>query len=230
MGSHRGGRADGPAHRVRITRAFAIDLTEVTAEAYAACVESGGCTRGRVHGPQATGSDFGCNRASDRPKHPANCVDRAQARTYCESIGKRLPTEAEWEYAARGEDARDYPWGNDVPTACTTAVVWTLSGACSGRIGTGEVASAPDGRSAFGALDMAGNVWEWVADAFAPYSSTPDGGEIVDPSVGTAADGRGVLRGGSWDYSPLSAKATYRLPYPATAGNATTGFRCARDL
>ncbi len=228
MGVDFQGKGDGPAHRVRISRPFLIDRTEVTAEAYAACVEEGACTRGSVHGPEVPENTFGCN-GKDRPRHPANCVDRTQAERYCAFAGKRLPTEAEWEYAARSDDARAWPWGNTAPAACTTAVVSTMTGACADRAGTSEVGSAPDGKSPFGALDMAGNVWEWVADGFEPYRATADGGELVDPKVPTPVNNRGVLRGGSWDYSPLAAKTTFRLPYPANAGNASIGFRCARD-
>lgn len=228
MGVDFEGKGDGPSHRVRISHAFTIDRTEVTAEAYAACIEEGVCTPGSVHGPEVPQNEFGCN-GKDRPRHPANCVDRAQAEKYCAFVGKRLPTEAEWEYAARSDDRRAWPWGNAAPTACTTAVVSTMTGACAERAGTSEVGSAPDGKSPFGALDMAGNVWEWVADGFEPYRATPDGGEIVDPKVPTPQNNRGVLRGGSWDYSPLAAKTTFRLPYPANAGNASIGFRCARD-
>jgi formylglycine-generating enzyme required for sulfatase activity len=225
MGTDHDGKGDGPAHRVRLTKAFTVDRLEVTAEAYEACIEEGHCTKRSVHGADAVPSNFGCSTATEQPKHPANCVDRMQAEQYCAFVGKRLPTEAEWEYAARGADARDYPWGKDAPTTCATAVVSSVSGPCAERKGPLAVGSAPDGRGPFGTLDMAGNVWEWVADGFEPYAAR----ESVDPKIAIPTSGKGVLRGGSWDYAPTSAKTTYRLPWPVSAGNVSIGFRCAED-
>src|SRR5262249_26041778 len=159
----------------------------------------------------------------DHPKFPANCVDRTQAEKYCTWAGKRLPTEAEWEYAARGSDAREFPWGNTAPTSCTQAVLSGMSGDCGGRKGTHQTRTRTDGKSPFGALDMAGNVWEWVSDGYAEYPSAA----VIDPRV--APTTRGILRGGSWDYGLSSAKTTYRYVFHAAAGNVSTGFRCAKD-
>ncbi|MBX3208493.1 MAG: SUMF1/EgtB/PvdO family nonheme iron enzyme [Labilithrix sp.] len=226
MGTDKEGRGDGPAHRVTITKAFYLDRTEVTAEAYAACVEEGSCTPSRVHADNIPETTWGCNSGKDQPRHPANCVDRAQAERFCAYAEKRLPTEAEWEYAARGDDAREYPWGNAPPTSCATAILLGLAGDCKDRKGTSEVGATAEGRSAFGALDMAGNVWEWVADGHEPYSPRA----VTDPRAGLAAPyAKGVLRGGSWDYAPTSAKTTYRYPFQANIANISTGFRCARD-
>ncbi|MBX3197184.1 MAG: SUMF1/EgtB/PvdO family nonheme iron enzyme [Labilithrix sp.] len=226
MGTDKEGRGDGPAHRVTLTKAFYIDRVEVTAEAYSACVEDGSCTANRVHADNIPETTWGCNSGKDQPRHPANCVDRAQAERFCAYAHKRLPTEAEWEYAARGDDAREYPWGSSPPTTCTMALLQGLAGDCKDRRGTGEVGATADGRSAFGALDMAGNVWEWVDDGHEPYTARP----VTDPRVGLAAPyAKGVLRGGSWDYAPTSAKTTYRYPFQANIANISTGFRCARD-
>jgi eukaryotic-like serine/threonine-protein kinase len=199
-----------PARPVIVQRAFYIDRTEVRADAYAACVEDGACSPNRVHTGDTIETAYGCNTDKERPKHPANCVDRAQAEKYCAFVRKRLPTEAEWEYAARGTDGRDYPWGNAPPTTCSMAILTGMTGECGDRKGTWEVGTTASGKSPFGALDMAGNVWEWVAGAAEP-------------------DGKGVLRGGSWDYAITSAKTSYRLPFPVTSGNVSVGFRCARD-
>jgi len=228
MGTDKEGRGDGPAHRVTITKPFYIDRTEVTAEVYGACVEDGSCTPNRVHGDNIPETTWGCNTSKDQPHDPVNCVDRWQAERFCEYAHKRLPTEAEWEYAARGDDGRAYPWGNAPPTTCTMASLSGLAGDCRDRRGTTEVGSTIDGRSAFGALDMAGNVWEWVADGHVPY---PNGSaEVTDPRPALSAPhAKGVLRGGSWDYAPTSAKTTYRYPFQANIGNISTGFRCARD-
>jgi formylglycine-generating enzyme required for sulfatase activity len=225
MGVDREGKGDGPAHSVRITKAFYIDRTEVTAEAYGWCIEEGQCTKGRVHNGDVDETVWGCNTARDKPRHPVNCVDRKQAATYCTFAGKRLPTEAEWEYAARGSDRRAYPWGSAPPASCLFAIVSSIGGECGERKGTFEVGQAPSGASPNGVLDMAGNVWEWVADGYEPYPSE----EVTDPHIALTPARRGVMRGGSWDYSPLAAKATYRMPFSSTAGGQSTGFRCALD-
>ena len=220
--------ADQPVHRVVLTQPFFIDATEVTAADFASCVHEGGCTPARAKsesgardpgtGGCLTGAEFGMAR------HPANCVDREQSVAFCTFVGKRLPTEAEWEYAARGGDGRAYPWGPEPPTTCWMAVVAGVSGAC-GRKGAWAVGSTADGRSAFGAFDMAGNVREWVADGWETYPRS----DVVDPLV-PASGARGVVRGGSWDDPPASAKATSRAPFTRSWANAMTGFRCAKGL
>ena len=231
MGSDHDGKGEKPPHRVTLTHAFYIDRTEVRADAYAACVEEGGCSSNKVHAGEAVDSTYGCNTDKERPRHPANCIDRTQAEQYCTFAKKRLPTEAEWEYAARGTDAREYPWGNAAPTTCAQAILTGMVGDCGDRKGTWEIGTTADGKTPFGALDMAGNVWEWVADGYDAYSTSDavDGGSVVDPKVPLQGAGRGILRGGSWDYSVTSAKTTYRLPFAAANGNVSTGVRCARD-
>jgi eukaryotic-like serine/threonine-protein kinase len=228
MGSDREGKGERPRHEVRLTRAFYIDRTETPAQAYSACVEDGACTPNAVHLGELVDSTYGCNTAKERPRHPANCVDRQQAEKFCAWAGKRLPSEAEWEYAARGTDEREYPWGNAAPTTCATAILTGMTGACGDRKGTWEIGTTAEGKSPYGALDMAGNVWEWVDDGYQDYT-TEAGAAATDPRVPLAPGSKGVLRGGSWDYSVTSAKVTYRLPFQATSGNVSTGFRCARD-
>jgi len=229
MGSDHDGKGDKPPHRVTMTHAFYIDRTEVRADAYAACVEDGACTSNKVHAGEVVDSTYGCNTDKERPKHPANCIDRMQAEQYCTFARKRLPTEAEWEYAARGTDAREYPWGNAAPTTCAQAILTGMVGDCGDRKGTWEIGTTADGKTPFGALDMAGNVWEWVADGYEAYPAAGDAGDVVDPKLALTPGGKGVLRGGSWDYSVTSAKTTYRLPFVPTSGNVSTGVRCARD-
>ncbi|MEZ4262078.1 MAG: SUMF1/EgtB/PvdO family nonheme iron enzyme [Polyangiaceae bacterium] len=226
MGSDSDGKLERPAHRVTLTRAFYIDMTEVPAAAYALCEEKGACTKRRIHSGDTVETAFGgCNDAKERPRHPANCVDHDQAAAYCAFAGKRLPTEAEWELAARGSDERPYPWGDAGPTTCWMAIVPGVTGACAEHRGTWEVGVTAEGASAFGALDMAGNVWEWVDDGFDAYPTS----DVTDPRSPILPGGRGVLRGGSWDYSPQSAKTTYRLPYLRRSGHVSVGMRCARD-
>ena len=228
MGSETDGKGEKPKHEVRITRAFYIDRTEVRADAYAACVKDKACTVNNVHTGPIIETAWGCNTDKDRPNHPANCVDRHQAEKYCAFAQKRLPTEAEWEYAARGSDGRDFPWGSDAPTKCSQAILLYMTGECSGNAralnrGTWEVGTTVDGKSAFGAFDMAGNVWEWVADGYESYPKEA----VDDPKV--PLGGKGTLRGGSWDYAVSSAKSTYRLPFGASFSNVGIGFRCAKD-
>jgi formylglycine-generating enzyme required for sulfatase activity len=235
MGSDHDGKGEKPLHQVRLTHAFYMDRTEVRADAYALCVAEGACTLNKVHAGDLVETVWGCNTDKDRPKHPANCVDRIQAESYCTFVRKRLPTEAEWEYAARGTDNREFPWGNAAPTRCTQAVLTGMTGECGERKGTWEAGTTADGKSPFGVLDMAGNVWEWVSDGWDAYPAADagraDGGAParVDPKTPLVKAGKGILRGGSWDYSVTSAKTTYRLPFAAASGNVSTGFRCARD-
>src|SRR5262249_23818063 len=134
-----------------------------------------------------------CNAGhADRANHPINCVAWAMANLYCQKRGGRLPTEAEWEYAARGSSQRMYPWGEEAPDAKHLTAGgqecgrWGPSTADpkppmyaddDGSPGTAPVGSFPSGASKHGLLDLAGNVWEWTADWFAPYSSEPQ----VDP-------------------------------------------------
>jgi formylglycine-generating enzyme required for sulfatase activity len=197
--------------------AFRIDKTEVTVEDYRKCVNSGRCS--------SPGEGQYCNWGkSGRDRHPINCVSWDQAVAYCEWRGKRLPTEAEWEKAARGMDRRKYPWGNagygaagrvaniaDESAKRVFADWTTAEGYDDGNVETAPVGSYPAGASPYGALDMVGNVWEWTSDWY----------------PGKVGEAR-VVRGGSWDYPPQSARASLRNRLRAGARNRSLGFRCAR--
>jgi len=193
---------DEQPEQVRSTGAFAIDRTEVTVEAYRACVDAGACS--------APGTEEGCNWASaGRERHPINCVDWFQAAAYCAYRGARLPTEWEWERAARGDDGRPNPWG-DSPASCLLAMIDEGSGnGCGAGDVTAPVGSRPEGATPEGVVDLIGNVWEWT---------------------GSGRDGSGarVARGGAYYVEPPLARASFGLLF-APAGRAPfTGLRCAR--
>lgn len=233
MGHINAGKTEKPAHTVIMTKAFYLDKTEVTAGDYAKCVNAKKCLPSGVHGPGVTESVVAkfspqcTGGAVGGARKPINCIDYAQAEAYCAFVGKRLPTEAEWEYAARGTDERVYPWGNAEPT-CLMGNFGRNGGECAGRPkGTSDVGSFPEYASPFGALDMSGNVWEWVADGFDPQAYTQ--GPRTDPLVNKGSD-TGVLRGGSWDFAAAVAKTTFRLKFNRHAGQVSTGVRCAKHV
>ena len=186
MGSNNGESDEKPVHRVTV-RTFEMTKTQVTVEQYKACVDAGACTA-----PDTGGS---CNWGqSDRGKHPINCVDWHQAQAYAKWAGGRLPSEAEWEYAARsgGRDWK-YPWGNGNAT-CERAVMYDGDLGC-GRESTWPVCSKPRGNTTHGLCDMAGNVWEWVQDWYHDsYKGAPTDGSAWEKPTGSIR----VNRGGSW--------------------------------
>lgn len=214
------GKADAqPVHTVYLD-AFWIDKTEVTTGMYAACAEAGKC-------PKIPGMGL----SSELPVYN---IDWKSANAYCSYAGARLPTEAEWEKAARGTDGRLYPWGMDLD-----------KGKLAVFIGEGTlppVGSAPDGASPYGVLDMAGSAFEWVSDWYSPtyYSVSPH-----DNPAGPNKGPNHVIRGGWWDYCTGDTRfCTYRTTFRSTyrSGNGAygqltvagkqyfygAGFRCAK--
>jgi formylglycine-generating enzyme required for sulfatase activity/thiol-disulfide isomerase/thioredoxin len=220
MGSTDGESYEKPVHTVRI-RTFDLMKTEVTVGQYRACVRAGACTEPDV--------GFDCNyEESGREDHPVNCVDWNQVQAFATWAGGRLPTEAEWEYAARsGGKKRKYPWGNEKPT-CAHAVMTEFAGrkGC-GKKRTWPVCSKRRGNSRHGVCDLAGNVWEWVQDSWHDsYRGAPSDGSAWAWEGGNI----GVRRGGSWysDASWMRAAVRRWKGHADTSG--VDGFRLARSI
>jgi formylglycine-generating enzyme required for sulfatase activity len=143
------------------------------------------------------------------------------AKAFCEASGNRLPTEAEWEYAARGTDGRIYPWGNVWdPLSARTSIPATT------EVGPLVINSYPSGLSPFGLFDMAGNVAEWVNDWYDPAFYSSADATVANPT-GPVAGTDKVIRGGSWDAKPFFARSVHRQSLPLEQSGSWVGFRCA---
>jgi formylglycine-generating enzyme required for sulfatase activity len=206
-----------PTQRVRLD-AFGIDRTEVTVAAYRRCIGAGVCTPGSV------------SAADDRlslPAHPITGVDFHQASRFCAWVGGRLPTEAEWERAARGHDRRRFPWGDAYNDRLANhGGGFRQVDPVDGHRFAAPVGSYPDGASPYGVLDLAGNAWEWTADLFAAdaYVVTSP----VNPR-GPASGAQRVVRGGSWRYPPIALRLAHRNRLGEGESQPDLGFRCAYD-
>ncbi|MBM4377605.1 MAG: SUMF1/EgtB/PvdO family nonheme iron enzyme [Deltaproteobacteria bacterium] len=242
MGSDAGEPNEKPVHEVKV-EAFCLDLTEVTVADYAACAKAGPCTPAgdRIVADPTWNleaedielySSLCQARSRGREQHPVNCVDWAQASAFCGASRKRLPTEEEWEYAARGgAENRQHPWGTAAPdatrlNACGAECVsfgarhgqeWdAMYPASDGHEATAPVGSFRAGAGRWGHLDLAGNVSEWTSSG---YSSA-----YQAPREGTTR----VKRGVSWSYGTAAgARASLRNPELPTVRSASLGFRCA---
>jgi serine/threonine protein kinase len=194
----------GDRHDTVTVAKYCLDRTEVTVSAYGACVAAGHCSEPGPYNSTSVPSGVYCNwKHAGRDDHPVNCVDWFQAESYCQWQDRRLPSEEEWEWAARGGSAgRTFPWGEGTPD-----VQFCWSGV-SQRSGTCRVGSFADGDAPGGIHDLAGNVWEWTAS-----------------KLGTSR----VARSDSWaSKDPQHARAAYRFDHPATERSTLLGFRCAR--
>jgi formylglycine-generating enzyme required for sulfatase activity len=200
-----------PAHSATVAP-FWLDRTEVTVGAYRACVQAGACSL-------PARSSATCTYAAGQDDLPVSCVHWADAEAYCRFAKKRLPTEVEWEDAARGTLAVPYPWGG--PPSCSNAV--TLISERTGRTcapGPAPVGSHPSGDSVFGVQDLSGNVEEWTADWYV---------ETTGPGPSARAGAAHVLRGGGWLSPPSLSRTTTRDWGSAMESGPNMGFRCARS-
>ena len=226
-----GGEPDERPRRRITLAAFALDRTEVTVGAYKQCMAAGSCEKREL---PASARDATL---------PVTGVSWHDAARYCAFAGKRLPTEAEWEKAARGPDGRRYPWGDAFSCARGNFGTYGGDGRCAEEGASGApraVGSFPNGASPYGALDLAGNVWEWVADRYdAGYyrrapARDPLGPPESSPPLSAPRPGQPeprdlrVLRGGGCCSIFGLPRAADRLALPADYRDVDVGFRCAR--
>ena len=213
-----------PQHKVTLA-AYYIDVHEVTVAKYKACVDAGKCTSPK------SGSKYDNWGKAGREQHPVNGVTWFQSDAYCKWAGGRLPTEAEWEKAARGGLVdKKFPWGDAAPT-CTpgqaNTAVWDSGGNGCGKDSTWPVGTGSSANG-YGLYDMSGNVWEWVSDWYSQsyYDSSP----ASDPQ-GPASGSVRVLRGGSFGkYDAGYLRASFRDDDGPSYYNGPLGFRCSRSL
>lgn len=187
-----------PSHKVCFDQPYWIGVTEVTNKQY--------------------GSSSSTDLASmyQAPTWPRETVTWAKAFDYCQSRGARLPTEAEWEFAARGPDNLIYPWGDE----------FNPDFLISGTLSPGSAGLKEKGVSWIGAYDLSGGVQEWVADWYGPYSGEPQ----TNPAGPMAGDQK-LARGGSWfSFASFFVRAAQRVPYDPDYASSVVGFRCARDF
>ena len=205
--------------------AFWIDLTEVTNFMYAKCVRDAICNPHTSLGPGGNMSYYG---NPDFDNFPVVLVTWGEAEAYCKWAGRRLPTEAEWEKAARGPNANIYPWGNEFKGELVNFCDEDCEDGISnpnyndGSDSVAPVGSYPEGKSFYGALDMAGNVWEWVNDWFNAYPGNP----IASDDFG---EKERVLRGGAFYTRSIFVRGANRYSFSPEATRDSFGFRCAMD-
>ena len=213
MGSDGGSDNERPSHMVHLDE-FWIDETEVTIHMYSLCVKAKVCKEPRNKSSALYANYYG---SPDFENYPVIHVDWNMAKTYCEWAGRRLPTEAEWEKAARGEQSLIYPWGDEEPNA-------RLLNFEDERRDVTAVGSYPNGASPYGVLDMAGNAWEWVADWYREtyYAHSPDANPL-----GPRSGQERVLKGGSWHDNSIVVRASNRAHRAPDDACVNCGFRCA---
>lgn len=221
---------------------YLLDKTEVTNKAYEECVAASVCAKPKQ--PDTRKNGFAALSEFRRPDHPVSGVSQTDAENYCRFRGKRLPTEAEFERAARGDDGRLYAWGNSPPTPELAQYRSKV---------TAKVGDHPKGAGPYGHLDLAGNVWEWTSDLYDPFAYTRDTASKGIPAdcptilktqeklrregkhgftgtnpIPTVCDH--VLRGGAFNYFPFGLRASNRVHHPGHWRMIMAGFRCAKDM
>ena len=230
MGSNDGVQHEKPKHKVLLD-SYYIDLHEVTnAEYHVFWMVDG--AENSDHTPVSYGAKLGVENwpqiAHTKPNHPVVGVSWHDAVAYAKWADKRLPTEAEWEKAARGTDSRLWPWGNAFSLQIRGAKVHTnVWGGDDGyRDGPAPVGTYPTGASPHGVMDMAGNVWEWVTDWYS--ESYYHWGPSQNPK-GPERGGRRVVRGGSWANGAQMTQCSSRMGHYPAVGTSFIGFRLAKD-
>jgi sulfatase modifying factor 1 len=220
MGGNAGEEDEQPSHPVSV-RAFQIDRLEVSTASYDTCVRQGACTPAHYDdGACIMWTSTGLRRVDvpqqyRSPEYPVVCVTWFQARQYCAFKGKRLPTEAEWEYAAQAADNNLYAWGNDAPGAALCAAATTGHPRTSG--------SYPS--NGWGLSDMTGNVWEWVEDRYqVDYYREHASADPKGPEVGRYR----VIRGGGWYSNAAQLRIANRQWFVPECGEVSIGIRCAK--
>jgi len=219
MGSDSGNSNEQPIHIANLD-SFWIDQTEITNEMYSICVQNGACNEP---------SDTTYYSDSANANHPIVYVNWQDAQNYCAWADRRLPSEAEWEKAARGTDGRSHPWGEEF--GCYgNFKLWQVQNNKNGGYeipctsgSVSKVGDFPEGASPFGALDMAGNAWEWVADWYdMTYYNISPSNNPQGPDSGTSR----VIRGGDYDNDFSDVRSAYRSSYNPELGGPNLGFRC----
>ncbi|MGM0597173.1 MAG: protein kinase domain-containing protein [Myxococcota bacterium] len=223
MGNKDGSTAEKPAHMVCLS-AFAVDKYEVTVNKFAKCVQAKKCSV-----PIRFKAKNNCNYGRDGfEDHPVNCVTWKQATDFCNFAGKELPTEAQWEYAARGKKSNYfYPWGSQ-EADCSKAVIYSGDKPGCGKGHTWKVGSKPQGKSPFGVHDLAGNVWEWTKDNYKEDYYQKLAGQVVHNPQGSTDGSLKSLRGGAWNTGGI--KSTFRVGFSPQKAEPHIGFRCVFTL
>lgn len=209
-----------PQHRVYLD-AYWLDRTEVTNALYARCVAGGACQAPRQF-RSATRTDYYAN--PQFAEFPVLYVSWTDAKQFCAWAGKRVPSEAEWEKAARGPDGSVYPWGDAFDAS-------RLNSAEGGPGDTVRVGSHPTGASVYGALDMAGNAWEWIADFYDGnyYALSPPANPRGPADGPPPSEAIGVMRGGAWNNNLRAVRGANRLNYFQRHVGFEAGIRCAAN-